>query len=130
MSPLGQGPAHDGPSVGGSCHCATHTSCSKELAGYPLDFQYHPFTEPSYLNLLHCLSTIWLFLFTCWCLFSQLFLFTYSLPISKLLAVTEPQFEFPVSYSKFPLAIYFTYVSVYVSTQCFKFSENYSLHRP
>ena len=29
--------------------------------------------------------------------------------------VTEPQFEFPESYSKFPLAIYFIYVSVYVS---------------
>ena len=57
-------------------------------------------------------------------------LFTYSFPISKLFAVTQPWFEFPVSYSKFPLAIYFTHVSVYVSMQLFKFSENYSLHRP
>ena len=55
----------------------------------------HPFMEPSYLNLLHCLSTIWLFLFTCLCLVSQIFLFTNSFPISKLLVVTEPRFGFP-----------------------------------
>ena len=31
-----------------------------------------------------------------------------------LYVVTEPQFEFPESYGKFPLAIYFTYDSLYV----------------
>ena len=36
-------------------------------------------------------------------------------PIPIPLVITEPQFEFPESYSKFPLAIYFTYVSVYAS---------------
>ena len=39
-----------------------------------------------------------------------------SSPIPALSIVTETWFEFPESYSKFPLAIYFTYVSVYVST--------------
>ena len=38
-----------------------------------------------------------------------------SYPISPLQVVTEPQCELPVSYSKFPLAIYFTLGSVYVS---------------
>ena len=32
-----------------------------------------------------------------------------SLPIPPFSVVTEPLFEFPESYSKFPLAIYFTY---------------------
>ena len=36
-------------------------------------------------------------------------------PIPPLYIVTEPQFEVPESYSKFPLAICFTYGSVYVS---------------
>ena len=35
-----------------------------------------------------------------------------SLPILPLWVVTEPLFEFPESYSKFLLAIYFTYVNV------------------
>ena len=34
---------------------------------------------------------------------------------SHLSQVTEPRFEFPESCSKFPLAIYFTYASVYAS---------------
>ena len=34
---------------------------------------------------------------------------------SHLSQVTEPRFEFPESYSKFPLASYFTYASVYAS---------------
>ena len=38
-----------------------------------------------------------------------------SLPIPPLQAVTEPRFEFPESHSKFPLAVYFTHGSVYVS---------------
>ena len=33
--------------------------------------------------------------------------------LSPLLVVIEPQFEFPESYSKFPVAIYFTYGGVY-----------------
>ena len=33
--------------------------------------------------------------------------------IPPLWGITEPQFEFPESYSKFPLAIYFTYVNLY-----------------
>ena len=37
-----------------------------------------------------------------------------SFPIPALCVVTEPQFEFPESYSKYPLAIYFTYDSSYV----------------
>ena len=35
-----------------------------------------------------------------------------SLPIPLLWVVTEPLFEFPESYSKLPLAIYFTYSNV------------------
>ena len=35
-----------------------------------------------------------------------------SLPISPLKGDTEPLFEFPEPYSKFPLAIYFTYDNV------------------
>jgi len=35
--------------------------------------------------------------------------------IPPLLVAMEPWYEFPESYSKFPLAVYFTYVSVYVS---------------
>ena len=35
-----------------------------------------------------------------------------SYPISPLQVVTEPQCELPVSYSKFPLAVYFTYGGV------------------
>ena len=40
-----------------------------------------------------------------------------SLPIPPLQVGTEPLFEFPKSYSKFPLAVYFTYgnVSVHVT---------------
>ena len=36
-------------------------------------------------------------------------------PIPSIQVVTEHQFELLESYSKFPLAIYFTYGSVYVS---------------
>ena len=36
-------------------------------------------------------------------------------PIPPLWIVTEHWVELPVSYSKFPLAIYFTYANVYVS---------------
>ena len=36
-------------------------------------------------------------------------------PIPSFQVVTEHQFELLESYSKFPLAIYFTYGSVYVS---------------
>ena len=35
-----------------------------------------------------------------------------SCPFPPLKVVTEPQFEFPESYSKFPLALYFTYGNV------------------
>ena len=38
-----------------------------------------------------------------------------SLCFPPLQVVTEPQFEVPKSQSKFPLAIYFTYGSIYVS---------------
>ena len=37
------------------------------------------------------------------------------------LPTTEHWVEIPVSYSKFPLALYFTYVSVYVSMLLFQF---------
>ena len=36
-------------------------------------------------------------------------------PIPPLQVITEPQFEFAASYSKFPLALYLIYGSVYVS---------------
>ena len=37
-----------------------------------------------------------------------------SVPIPPLEVVTEPQVEFPESYSESPLAIYFTYAAVYL----------------
>ena len=43
---------------------------------------------------------------------SLLNLLSTSHPIPTLQVVTEPKFEFPEAYSKFPLAIYFTYCNV------------------
>ena len=40
-------------------------------------------------------------------------------PHSTFQVVTEPQFEFPESYSKFPLAIYFTFGNVYFHVTLF-----------
>ena len=47
------------------------------------------------------------------CVLSVLNLPSISHPFPLLQVVTEPQFEFPESYSKFPLVIYFTHGGVY-----------------
>ena len=47
------------------------------------------------------------------CVFSAKHQHDSAIPIPPPQVVTEPQFEFPESYSKFPLAVYFIYGNIY-----------------
>ena len=55
-----------------------------------------------------CQTSVWSVIGTYWSPPFWTFLPPTSLPIPPLLVVTEPHFEFPESYSKFPLVLYFT----------------------